>query len=133
GAAPDSGPLFNIELPVSDPTTGAPVDADLDGIQDTVSVPTRGGALVSVRNGLGTDVAVAYDSANRFRVTRARLGPELPPTKANEIGGFVQDTWQLLPRVTLKAGVRLSTESVEGAGSFSLPFGTQNITVGGVT
>src|SRR6266581_609686 len=130
-----TGPSFSIQLPVSYPTTGAPVDADLDGIQDTVSVPTRGGALVNVRNGSGgaASVAVAYDTPNRFRVTRARLGPELPPTKANEIGGFVQDTWQVLPRVTVKAGVRLSTESVEGAGSFTLPFGTQNITLGGVT
>ncbi len=128
-----TGPSFNIELPVSDPADGSPVDADLDGFQDTVSVPTRGGAVVNVRNGTGLDVAVAYDSANRFRVTRARLGPELPPTKATEVAGFVQDTWTVLPRVTVKAGVRLSTESVEGAGSFTLPFGTQNITLFGVT
>ena len=128
-----TGPSFDIQLPVSDPATGAPVDANLDGIQDTVSVPTRGGALVSVRNGIGTDVAVAYDSPNRFRVTRAQLGPELPPTQANEISGFIQDTWQVVPRVTVKAGVRLSTESIQGAGSFTLPFGTQNVSLGGVT
>src|SRR5262249_40055483 len=53
-----TGPSFNIQLPVSDPATGAPVDADFDGIQDTISVPTRGGATVQVRNGIGTDVAV---------------------------------------------------------------------------
>ena len=128
-----TGPSFDVQFPVSDPLTGAPVDADANGFQDTVNVPTRGGGLVNVRNGIGTDVAVAYDSANRFRVTRARLGPELPPTKATEIGGFVQDTWQILPRVTVKAGVRMSTEAVEGAGSFTLPFGTQNITLFGVT
>jgi carboxypeptidase family protein len=128
-----TGPSFNVQLPVSDPLTGAPVDADLNGVQDTVAVPTRGGALVNVRNGIGPDVAVAYDNANRFRVVRAGLGPQLPPTKATESAGFMQDIWHLLPRVTIKAGVRLSTEAVQGAGSFTLPFGTQNITLGGVT
>src|SRR5438034_4642457 len=44
-----------------------------DGVQDTISIPTRGGATVDVRNGVGADPAVAFDSANRFRVTRARL------------------------------------------------------------
>src|SRR5262245_13986451 len=127
-----TGPSFNVELPVSDPTTGAPVDADLDGLQDTIAVPTRGGGLVNVRNGIGASVSTAFDSPNRFRVIRAGLGPELPPTHATEKAAFVQDTWTIHPRVTVKAGLRVNTEDIQGAGNFTLPFATQNITVFGV-
>ncbi len=123
-----TGPSFNVQLPVSDPITGAPVDADANGIQDTISVPTRGGATINVRNGIGADPTVAYDSANRFRVTRAQLGPRNPPTTASETAFFVQDTWTVLPRVTIKAGLRNSSETLKGSGSFTLPFGTQNFT-----
>jgi hypothetical protein len=123
-----TGPSFNVQLPVSDPATGAPVDADANGVQDTISVPTRGGGTINVRNGIGTDPTVAYDSANRFRVTRARLGPQNPPTSASETAFFMQDSWSVVPRVTVKAGLRYSSETVKGSGSFTLPFGTQNFT-----
>jgi outer membrane receptor protein involved in Fe transport len=128
-----TGPSFDIELPVTDPTTGAPVDADLDGFQDTVPVPTVGGATIQVRNGLGADPTVAYDDANRFRVTRARVGPELPPVSATDVNLFVQDTWQVHPRLTVKAGLRYTREELQGAGSFTLPFATQNVMFGPVT
>ncbi|OLE67750.1 MAG: hypothetical protein AUG09_00890 [Acidobacteria bacterium 13_1_20CM_2_68_7] len=123
-----TGPSFNVELPVSDPLTGAPVDADANGFQDTIAVPTRGGGTVSVRNGIGGNPTVAYDSANRFRVTRARVGPQNPPTSASETAFFFQDAWSVAPRVTVKAGLRYSSETVKGSGSFTLPFGTQNFT-----
>jgi hypothetical protein len=116
-----SGPSFTISLPTSDPTTGFP-----DGGQ--IDLPSRGGALVTVRNGTGGTPDVAYDGANIFRVTRARLGPELEPTQAEELNFFVQDTWSIHPRFTIKAGVRWTQETLKGAGSFTLPFGTQVFT-----
>jgi hypothetical protein len=145
-----SGPSFNVGLPVSYFDAGTmsifPVDefdnstcvpgpcsGSPDGLQDFLFLPTFGGANVDVRNGLGLDTfgnltpTNAFDSANRFRVTRARLGPGLPPTKADEMDLFVQDTWTITPRVTLKAGLRSTSETIEGAGAFSLGFGTQNV------
>ncbi|PYS94718.1 MAG: hypothetical protein DMF50_11850, partial [Acidobacteria bacterium] len=113
-AATYTGPSFNVGLPVSD-INGTPVDADLDGKQDFISLPTRGGGLVSVRNGLGNS-SLAYDSANRYRVTRATLVPRPPATTASDYGLFVQDTWSITPRVTVKAGLRYSEEKLEGAG-----------------
>src|SRR5262245_10144698 len=121
-----TGSSFNVQLPVSN-DAGDPVDAEdctsvpgtcspgSDGIQDVLLIPTRGGAQVDVRNGNG-DPTVAYDSANRFRVTRARMGPALPPTSATESNAFVQDTWSIAPRVTLKLGVRATKEAIAGAG-----------------
>jgi hypothetical protein len=126
-----SGQSINIGLPVSD-TNGAPVDANGDGQQDLIIVPTYGGASVNVQNGVGADPTVAYDSANIFRVTRARIGPEPPATQADETSLFLQDTWTLNPRVTVKAGLRYTNETIQGAGDFTLPFGTQVLDFGGV-
>jgi hypothetical protein len=127
-----TGPSFTIGLPISDPTFGDPVDADLNGFQDLIPLATQGGALVDVRNSVGADPLVAYDGANSFRVIRARIGPEPPATKAEEMSLFVQDTWSVHPRVSIKAGLRWTQESIEGAGSFTLPFGTQVINPFGV-
>ncbi|HEV8199712.1 MAG TPA: TonB-dependent receptor [Candidatus Polarisedimenticolia bacterium] len=125
-----TGPSFNIELPVSffDATTAtiSPVDSDGDGNQDFLPVASRGGAVVQVRNGTG-DPTVAFDSANTFRVTRARMGPNLPYTDANEWNAFAQDTWSITSRVTLKAGIRYTEESIDGGGEFTLPFATENV------
>lgn len=133
-----TGPSFNVQLPVSyyDPMTRTVETVDEvdnatgvpgpDGIQDFIAVPSRSGALVNIRNGVG-DPAEAFDSANRFRVTRARLGPELPFSKAEELNFFIQDTWTILPRLTLKLGARYTEEKINGAGSFDLGFGTQAV------
>ena len=121
-----TGPSFNVQLPVSF-TNGLPVDNNKDGVQDTISIPTRGGATVDVRNGVGGSAAVAFDSGNRFRVTRARLGPAIPPTLSKEGDLFIQDTWTVHPRVTIKAGLRWTQENVQGAGTFTLPFATQTV------
>ena len=121
-----TGSSFDVQLPVSY-TNGLPVDNNKDGVQDTISIPTRGGATVDVRNGVGADAAVAFDSGNRFRVTRARLGPAIPPTLSKEGDLFVQDTWTVHPRVTIKAGLRWTQENVDGAGTFSLPFATETV------
>jgi hypothetical protein len=126
-----TGPSINVGLPVSN-TSGDPVDADLNGVQDFVSLPTLGGALVDVRNTVGGDPLLAYDSANRFRVIRARIGPQPPATEADETSLFLQDTWSLHPRVTLKAGLRYTTETIRGAGDFTLPFGTQIVNFFGI-
>jgi hypothetical protein len=126
-----TGPSAQIGLPLSN-TNGDPIDADLDGNQDFIFVPTYGGVNVDVRNAVGADPTVAYDSANRFRVSRARIGPTPPATQAEETSLFVQDTWSVSPRVTVKAGLRYTTESLQGAGEATLPFGTQTINVGGI-
>src|SRR5207245_1794509 len=68
-----------------------------------------------------------FDSPNRFRVVRARMGPELPFTPAKEEDAFVQDTWTITPRIVLRAGVRYTEERIDGAGTFTLPFGTQTV------
>ena len=126
-----SGNSINIGLPMSN-AFGDPIDADLDGNQDLLMMPTFGGASVDVRNGVGADPTVAYDSANTFRVSRARIGPEPPATNAQETSLFVQDTWTLNPRLTLKAGLRYTAETVTGAGDYTLPFGTDVLNFGGV-
>jgi hypothetical protein len=137
-----TGSSFNVQLPVSN-DAGDPVDAEdctsvpgtcspgSDGVQDVILIPTRGGAQVDVRNGNG-DPTVAYDSANRFRVTRARMGPALPPTSATESNAFVQDTYSITPRVTLKVGVRATKEAIAGAGRFTLPFATKVVDINGL-
>jgi hypothetical protein len=133
-AASYTGPSFNIGLPVSN-TFGDPVDAvdnvtgapGSDGVQDFIFVPSQGGGLVDVRNSVGADPLVAYDSANNFRVTRARIGPQPPATTAEDTNVFMQDTWTVTPRVSIRAGLRWTRETVAGAGSFTLPFGTQVI------
>jgi hypothetical protein len=126
-----SGASINIGLPLS-AADGTPLDANLDGKQDYLFEPTFGGAMVDVRNSLGADPLVAYDSPNTFRVTRARIGPEPPATAATESSLFVQDTWTVHPRVTIKAGLRYTTETIRGAGDFTLPFGTQVVNIGGI-
>ncbi len=126
-----SGPSIDVGLPVSN-VTGDPVDADLNGEQDFIFLPTVGGPSVNVRNSVGADPLVAYDSANRFRVSRARIGPATPATQANESSLFVQDTWSVTPRVTIRAGLRYTKETVQGAGEFTLPFGTQVVNLGGI-
>jgi hypothetical protein len=134
----NTGPSFNVGLPVTS-LLGDPVDAvdnttglpGSDGLQDFVYLPTQGGGQVSVRNTIGPDPLVAYDSSNVFRVTRARIGPEPPATQAEEGSLFAQDIWSVTPRFTVKAGLRWTQESIKGAGSFTLPFGTQTVNLGG--
>ena len=126
-----SGSSVNVKLPLSD-ANGQPLDANLDGQQDFLNVPTVGGVMADVRDGTGADPAVAYDSPNFFRITRAQIGPVPPATQASDTSLFLQDTWSIHPRVTLKLGMRYNTETVKGAGNFTLPFGTQTVNVGGV-
>ncbi len=103
-----TGPSFNITI------GGSPI-------------PTRGGAVVDVRNTLGVPQD-AYDTANVYRVIRARISPEAPPTSAEERNGFIQDTWSITPRWTIKAGVRVTQETIKGSGKFSLTLGTLGTT-----
>ena len=49
-----------------------------------------------------------------------RISPEAPPTSAEERNGFIQDTWSITPRWTIKAGVRVTQETIKGSGEFSL-------------
>ena len=98
--------------------TGPSFNVDIGGFP----TPTQGGGLVSVRNTVGS-VADAYDTANTFRVTRARLSPEAPATTATERSLFVQDTWSINSRWTVKAGLRMTEETVKGSGKFTLTLG----------
>jgi hypothetical protein len=104
-----SGPSFDLHLP------------DAGGGPD-ILIPTLGGAQVDVRIGSGGTPTVAYDGTNTFRVVRARMGPALPPTTSSEKDLFVQDTWSVAPRVTVKLGARYTEETVKGSGTFTLPF-----------
>jgi len=104
-----TGPSFNIHLP------------DSGGGPD-ILIPTLGGAQVDVRISNNGTPDLAYDGTNAFRVVRARMGPALPPTTSFEEDAFIQDTWSVVPRLTLKLGMRFSQETVKGSGSFTLPF-----------
>lgn len=90
-----------------------PVDNDQNGVYDVgdlVGVPSTSGALVD------------YRGANNYRVTRARFYPTPPPTKNQDLNGFVQWTWTVSPSWVLKFGGRITREHVEGSGAFTLPF-----------
>ncbi|MFQ5876631.1 MAG: carboxypeptidase regulatory-like domain-containing protein [Acidobacteriota bacterium] len=121
-----TGASIDIGLPLSSAGTTTPVDDDGDGLQDLILSPTNGGVQVSVRNLTG-DPSLAYDTANLFRVTRASIGPRPDTTRADEISLFLQDTWSVRPRLTIKAGVRWTEETVGGGGTISLPFGTDSV------
>ena len=125
-AASYTGPSFNVNFGLTD-GSGAPLDADGDGIQDAQVLSTIGGGVVNVLNNAadpgGGTVGVAYDTPNIFRVVRARLSPVSPATTSKEYSGFIQDTWSIHPRLTLKAGVRFTNQSLQGAGEFSLNIG----------
>ncbi len=121
-----TGPSADIGLPISFTGTTAPVDDDGDGFQDLIAAPSNGGVLINVSNNVGTP-SLAYDGANRFQVTRASIGPRPEATTAEELNFFVQDSWSVHPRVTIKAGVRWTREEVTGAGTFTLPFGTEQV------
>ncbi|PTL83113.1 TonB-dependent receptor [Vitiosangium sp. GDMCC 1.1324] len=53
------------------------------------------------------------------------IQPYVPTsTRANALGAFVQDSWSILDRVTLNAGVRYDTQNIYGTGgalAFTLP------------
>ncbi|HEX8438825.1 MAG TPA: TonB-dependent receptor [Archangium sp.] len=53
------------------------------------------------------------------------IQPSIPTsTRANALGAFVQDSWSVLDRVTLNAGVRYDTQNIYGTGgalAFTLP------------
>jgi hypothetical protein len=121
-----TGPSVDLALPVSYTGFGAPVDADGDGFQDVISAPTNGGAVISVLNSAGNP-SLAYDTPNRFQVNRASIGPRPDATEAEELNFFLQDTWSVHPRVTIKAGLRWTQEKLQGSGSFTVPFGVENI------
>ncbi len=121
-----TGPTFQYKTGLRGPN-GLPLDANGDGVQDSDIVTTRSGALVNVMNdaGNGTNgsVGIAYDTPNVFNVFRARLSPSSPPTQSHEYDGFIEDTWSVGSRVTVKAGLRMTTETVEGSGAFALTLG----------
>jgi outer membrane receptor protein involved in Fe transport len=67
-----------------------------------------------------------------FRAFGYLLGPDQvviqpdvnPSTRAAAIGGFLQDSWSIMDKVTLNAGVRYDTQTVYGTGgdvAFQLP------------
>jgi hypothetical protein len=115
-----SGPSFTVFFAascVANPATPCRSDADcpLGDTCDTsvfnqVPVPTTSGATIDRR---GTD---------EFRVIRGRFFPTPPATETKETSLFVQDTWKVSPRWTLKGGVRATREKISGAGNYSLPF-----------
>jgi Carboxypeptidase regulatory-like domain len=116
-----TGPSIDVVIPTSDPLTGIP-----DG--GTIPLTTRGGVLVDVRNGSGADPTIAFDGSNTYRVVRGRIGPELPFTTAKDMNLFLQDTWSIGSHFTIKAGLRWTQETIDGAGQFTLPIGSQNFT-----
>ncbi len=92
-----------------------PADLNGNGAYDpgeTITVMSTSGA------------AVDYRGAANYRVTRARFYPTPPPTTNKDLSGFVQWTWTVNPNWVVKAGGRITRETVAGSGDFSLPFQT---------
>ena len=56
-----------------------------------------------------------------YRMIRNRYYPTPPSTTTKELNFFIQDTWQINSRWTLKAGVRATHEEIKGSGKYSLP------------
>lgn len=90
--------------------TDCPVGDTCDtSVYNQVPLLTTSGATIDRR---GTD---------SYRIVRNRYYPTPPPTTAKDMNLFVQDTWQINPKWTLKAGLRVSREKISGSGAYTLP------------
>lgn len=80
-----------------------------------VLLDSRGGVVASARQSAST-------GAMSWRTTRGRFNPNPGPTKTNDLGLFVQDTFTFAQNFTLKAGIRASQQEIKGEGDYSLQF-----------
>lgn len=123
-----SGPTFNVPFrhAVSDGEGGW--IADTNPATMNIYVPTASGALVDVRGGYGagncdpTNPIYGVNCASDpiYRVTRARFN-EPGETSAKDTALFIQDTWSITDKWTVKLGLRSSTQKLKGAGEFVVP------------
>lgn len=105
-----SGDQFTFDFPVND---GG----------DFVELTTASGARVDVRGSFWDCPDCGYGGGvPYYRVIRARLDDSTDPTKSKETSLFIQDTWSITPRWTLKLGLRYSKQELEGSGAFTIPF-----------
>ena len=97
------------------PALGTPcLDGGLDTTDCFVLLDTRGGVVASLRN--------TATGALRFRTTRGRYNPNPGPTKTNDLGIFIQDTFTFAQNWTLKAGVRAGQQEIKGEGNYTLQY-----------
>lgn len=114
-AARYSGPVFNVPF------------AQFGG--SDILIPTTTGASVQVRGGLGAgncDPANPIYIANCatapiYRVTRTRFN-DPGETSGKELSFFLQDTWSITDKWTLKAGLRSQKQKLTGSVPFTLGF-----------
>ncbi len=114
-----SGPVTKVFFAnscVANPNVACRSDADCPAgdtcdtsVFNKVPVETTSGATLDRR---GT---------SSYRMTRNRYYPTPPPTKTDETGLFLQDTWQITNRWTVKGGVRATHEKIQGSGTYTLP------------
>jgi len=91
----------------SDGTTPCP--GDNPGFDCTVTLTSTSGTLIDYRGG------------TNWRSIRGRFYPTPPPTTTTDLNFFLQDSWTFHPQWTVKAGVRMTTQEITGAGGFTLP------------
>jgi outer membrane receptor for ferrienterochelin and colicin len=101
---------------VANPNVACRSDADCPG-GDTCDTSVYNQVPVETTSG-GT-----FDRRGdtEYRMVRNRYYPTPPPTNTKETSLFVQDTWQINSRWTVKGGVRATHEEIKGSGSYTLP------------
>ncbi len=129
-----SGPGYTAYLPNYfetgiDPETALPnSDTDNDGTADAwaeFAITGTGGfddpdSYVLLNSSTGASVNITPDGT--YNVTRTAFQPGNAFTNAKEESAFAQATWDVLPNVTLKAGLRWTSQELKGSEQFSLPF-----------
>ncbi len=114
-----TGPSAAFIIPLDGDGSGTYTDAvtpcpgDNPGFDCVVTLNSTSGTLIDYR---GKRPAV-----HNWRSIRARFYPTPPPTTTTDLNFFAQDTWSFHPRWTLKAGVRVTSQEITGAGGFTLP------------
>jgi hypothetical protein len=104
-----SGPTFTLPFP--------------DGMGGTIPVETTSGVLVDVRGGIPDCGNCAVSTGNPYyRVTRGRFSPVPGPVSGEEVAFFLQDTWNISDKFTLKLGVRSTQQELTGSEGFTLNF-----------
>lgn len=131
-----SGPATEVYFAKSCTVSGLPCRSPTDcdpaiypgdacgSVYDQVPLLTTSGATLDRR----ADTVIDYDGdgdvddpVSVYRMVRNRYYPTPPATTAEDLSFFAQDTWQINPRWTLKAGVRATREKISGSGSYTLP------------
>ncbi|MBZ5637497.1 MAG: carboxypeptidase regulatory-like domain-containing protein [Acidobacteriia bacterium] len=123
-AGKETGPTFTQNLPIGvfDDASGKYVWSG-----EYYQQPSTTGAFLTFEQTTLPDES----TVPVYTVQRSRTSPLGVLTHNTEDNFFLQDTWSITPRWTLKVGVRHTKENVSGGAPFALPFSfiSRNTTV----